>query len=221
MRILLVEDDPILGDGIRAGLRHDGYTVDWITQGTQAALALKSAEFDLLVLDLNLPGKSGLDILRELRHNKLSLPVLILTARDTIEDRVKGLDSGADDYLVKPFDLDELLARIRALLRRSQGRSQPLITHQNLLLDPAAHAVTLDDKPVELSRVEFHILHMLLESRGRVLSRQRLEEGLYGWAKDIDSNTIEVHIHHLRKKLGTLIIRTIRGVGYIIDKPIT
>ena len=219
MRILLIEDDPILGDGILAGLRHDGYTVDWITQGQQAASALKSAEFDLLILDLNLPGKSGLDILRELRHNKNPLPVLILTARDTIEDRVMGLDTGADDYLVKPFDLDELLARIRALLRRSQGRSQPIIIHQNLQLDPAAHAVTLDDKLIEISRVEFHILHMLLESRGRVLSRQRIEEGLYGWAKDIDSNTIEVHIHHLRKKLGSLIIRTIRGVGYTIDKP--
>ncbi len=220
MRILLVEDDPILGDGIRAGLRHDGYTVDWITQGQQASTALKSAEFDLLVLDLNLPGKSGLEILRELRQNKNPLPVLILTARDTVDDRIKGLDTGADDYLVKPFDLDELLARIRALLRRSQGRSQPIITHQNLQLDPAAHTVSVDDKPVDISRVEFQILHTLLESRGRVLSRQRLEEGLYGWTKDTDSNTIEVHIHHLRKKLGSLIIRTIRGVGYIIDKPV-
>lgn len=219
MRILLVEDDPILGDGIRAGLRQDGYTVDWITDGTQASSALKDNVFDLLVLDLNLPGRSGLEILRELRARNNPTPVLILTARDTVEDRVKGLDAGSDDYLVKPFDLDELLARIRALLRRSQGRTQPTITHQNLELDPAAHAVSLNNKPVELSNIEFLILHNLLESRGKVLSRQRLEESLYGWTKDIDSNTIEVHIHHLRKKLGATLIRTIRGVGYIIDKP--
>lgn len=219
MRILLVEDDPILGDGIRAGLRQDGYTVDWITDGTQAGSALKDNVFDLLVLDLNLPGRSGLEILRELRARNNPTPVLILTARDTVEDRVKGLDAGSDDYLVKPFDLDELLARIRALLRRSQGRTQPTITHQNLELDPAAHAVSLNNKPVELSNIEFLILHNLLESRGKVLSRQRLEESLYGWTKDIDSNTIEVHIHHLRKKLGATLIRTIRGVGYIIDKP--
>ncbi len=219
MRILLVEDDPILGDGITAGLHQDGYTIDWVTDGLQATAALKSAEFDLLVLDLNLPGRPGLDILRELRASNATMPVLILTAMDTVENRVKGLDCGADDYLVKPFDLDELLARIRALLRRSHGRTQPTLVHENLVLDPAAHGVSLSGKSVELSPGEFQVLQMLLEARGRVLSRQRLEDGLYGWAKDIDSNTIEVHIHHLRRKLGNTLIRNIRGVGYIIDKP--
>jgi two-component system, OmpR family, response regulator QseB len=219
MRILLVEDDPILGDGITAGLHQDGYTIDWVTDGLQATAALKSAEFDLLVLDLNLPGRPGLDILRELRASNATMPVLILTAMDTVENRVKGLDSGADDYLVKPFDLDELLARIRALLRRSHGRTQPTLIHENLVLDPAAHGVSLAGKAVELSPGEFQVLQMLLEARGRVLSRQRLEDGLYGWAKDIDSNTIEVHIHHLRRKLGNTLIRNIRGVGYIIDRP--
>ncbi|MBI3562385.1 MAG: response regulator transcription factor [Gammaproteobacteria bacterium] len=218
MRILLVEDDPILGDGIAAGLRHDGYTVDWVTDGVQATTALKTALFDLLVLDLNLPGRPGIEILRELRGNDNKMPVLILTAKDTVDDRVRGLDSGADDYLVKPFDLDELLARIRALLRRSLGRSQPTITHGSLVLDPAAHCVTLEGKLIELSPGEFQILQMLLESSGRVLSRQHLEDGLYGWTKDIDSNTIEVHIHHLRRKVGNALIRNIRGVGYIIDK---
>lgn len=219
MRILLVEDDPILGDGIAAGLHQDGYTIDWVTDGLQATAALKSAEFDLLVLDLNLPGRPGLDILRELRASNATMPVLILTAMDTVDNRVKGLDCGADDYLVKPFDLDELLARIRALLRRSHGRTQPTLVHENLILDPAAHGVSLSGKSVELSPGEFQVLQMLLEARGRVLSRQRLEDGLYGWAKDIDSNTIEVHIHHLRRKLGNTLIRNIRGVGYIIDKP--
>lgn len=219
MHILLVEDDPILGDGINAGLKHDGYKVDWITDGQKAAVALQKSQFDLLMLDLNLPGRSGMEVLRDLRNYNQQLPVLVLTARDTTEDRVKGLDSGADDYLVKPFDLDELLARVRALLRRSQGHIGRTLVHDNLILDTAAHSVTLAEKAVDLSPGEFQILQTLLESRGRVLSRQQLEESLYGWTKDIDSNTIEVHIHHLRKKLGNDLIRNIRGVGYIIDKP--
>lgn len=221
MHILLVEDDPILGDGINAGLKQDGYKVDWVTDGQKAIASLQKASFDLLMLDLNLPGRSGMEVLHDLRVNNQELPVLILTARDTIEDRVKGLDSGADDYLVKPFDLDELLARVRALLRRTQGHTGRTLVHHNLILDTAAHRVTVDEKDVDLSPGEFQILQTLLESRGRVLSRQQLEESLYGWTKDIDSNTIEVHIHHLRKKLSNEIIRNIRGVGYIIDKPTT
>lgn len=219
MRILLVEDDPILGDGIKAGLIQDQYNVDWLTNGEQATQALHSDSYDLLLLDLNLPGKSGLDILKELRNNNDVIPVLILTARDAIEDRVKGLDTGADDYLTKPFELDELLARVRALVRRSKGRSSPTLVHGDLELSPAEHTLTKSGQPVELSPVEFNLLHLLLENRGRVFPRPKLEDNLYGWNKDVDSNTIEVHIHHLRKKLGSDLIRTVRGVGYVIDKP--
>lgn len=218
MRILLVEDDPILGDGIQVGLGQDGYNVDWFTDGNQAGNAIKSGHYDLLLLDLNLPGRSGLDILKEIRKQKIEFPVLILTARDSVEDRVKGLDSGADDYLGKPFELDELLARVRALLRRSKGRSSPVLTHRDIELDPAKHTVTQSGQSVDLSPAEFNLLLLLLESCGRVFPRSRLEENLYGWNKDVDSNAIEVHIHHLRKKLGSDLIRTIRGVGYIIDK---
>lgn len=218
MRLLLVEDDPVLGDGIRAGLSQEGYGVDWITDGQQAANALQTEQFDLLVLDLNLPRKSGLEILRQLRGQNDPLPVLILTARDTLSDRVTGLDAGADDYLIKPFDLDELFARVRALLRRSKGRAEPQIVHGDLVLNPAAHTVMLNGQPVELTSGEFSLLELLLEERGHVISRSRLEETLYGWHKEIDSNTIEVYVHHLRKKLGNSLIRTVRGVGYVIDK---
>ena len=219
MRLLLVEDDPILGDAIKSGLNQDGYNVDWIQNGNQASQAISTEQLDLLVLDLNLPGKSGLALLQEIRRKGNPLPVLILTARNTIEDRVAGLDSGADDYLTKPFDLDELLARVRALLRRSKGRATPTIVHGELVLDPAAHTVTLSGKPVELSVAEFNLLHLLLDARGHVFQRSQLEEKLYGWNKDIESNTIEVYIHYLRKKLGSDLIRTVRGVGYVIDKP--
>ncbi|TAL21537.1 MAG: response regulator [Nitrospirae bacterium] len=219
MRLLLVEDDTLLGDGVRAGLRQAGYTVDWCKEGRAAQRALESESYALMVLDLGLPQLSGLDLLAWLRQKGESLPVLILTARDTVADRVKGLDSGADDYLIKPFDLEELTARIRALLRRHGGRAAPLISRDKLTLDPAAHVVTLDNQPVDLAPREFAILQALLENAGRVLSRERLEQILYGWGEEVESNAVEVHIHHLRRKLGATLIRTIRGVGYVIEKP--
>lgn len=224
MRLLLVEDDKLLGDGIQAGLIQAGYAVDWMENGESAESALRSEEYELMILDLGLPDRSGLEVLKRLRNKVFSaqdnaLPVLILTARDTVSDRVTGLDAGADDYMIKPFDLDELNARIRALTRRHHGRANPVIRHAGLVLDPAAHTVTLNGQAVKLSQREFAILQLLLESRGRVLSRNQLEEGLYSWGEEIESNTVEVYIHHLRKKLGADLIRTLRGVGYIIDKP--
>jgi len=218
MRLLLVEDDSLLGDGIRAGLRQSGYTVDWCRDGRAAQRAMEAEPYALMVLDIGLPQLSGLDLLKWLRSKGGDLPVLILTARDTVADRVKGLDSGADDYVVKPFDLEELAARIRALLRRHGGRTVPLICHDRLTLDPAAHTLMQDNQPVELSPREFAVLQALLENSGRVLSRERLEQSLYGWGDEVESNAVEVYIHHLRRKLGTSLIRTIRGVGYVIEK---
>ncbi len=223
MRLLLVEDDKLLGDGIQAGLNQAGYAVDWMENGQSAESALRTEEYELMILDLGLPDRCGLDILKRLRNRHFptqdsKLPVLILTARDTVSDRITGLDSGADDYMIKPFDLDELNARIRALTRRHHGRANPVITHGNLTLDPAAHTLTLDKQAIKLSRREFAILQLLLESCGRVLSRRQLEEGLYSWGEEVESNAVEVYIHHLRKKLGSGLIRTLRGVGYIIDK---
>jgi DNA-binding response OmpR family regulator len=218
MRLLLVEDDALLGDGLRAGLVQDGYSVDWLRDGTSAEAALGSGSYDLAVLDINLPGRTGLQLLKGVRNSGSILPVLLLTARDTVADRVAGLDSGADDYLVKPFDLDELLARLRALLRRHSGRASPELRHGDLVVDPAAHTVTLAGAPVEISPREFAVLQLLLENRGKVLSRSRLEEGLYSWQSEVESNAVEVYIHHLRKKLGQGLIRTVRGVGYVIDK---
>ena len=219
MRLLLVEDDSLLGDGIRAGLLQDGYSVDWLSDGEAADAALRSEHFDLMVLDLGLPKRTGLEVLKALRGRGDTLPVLILTARDTVADRVAGLDAGADDYLIKPFALDELSARLRALLRRQGGRAINTIDHGALSLDPVGHAVTLSGKPVELSPREFALLQLLLENRGKVQSKPRLEESLYAWGEEVESNAIEVYIHHLRKKLGTELIRTIRGVGYVIDNP--
>jgi two-component system response regulator QseB len=218
MRLLLVEDDEPLGDALRAGLSQEGYTVDWLRDGESASVALRTEPYELVVLDLGLPRKSGIDVLKQLRDRGDSVPVLILTARDTVSDRVQGLDAGADDYLIKPFDLDELCARLRALLRRRGGRATAEIRHGEIVLDPAAHSVTRAGKPVELSPREFAVLQMLLENRGRALSRQRLEESLYSWESDVESNAVEVYVHHLRKKLGAELIRTIRGVGYIVDK---
>ena len=218
MRILLVEDDTLLGEGIQTGLVQDGYTVDWLTDGRAADQALQHNAFDLLVLDLNLPGLSGLDLLTALRSRNSDMPVLILTARDTISDRVAGLDCGADDYLVKPFDLDELSARIRALLRRAGGRASPSIVNGELSIYPSSHRVTLNDREITLSQREFAILELLAVNAGRALPRSRIEETLYGWGSDIGSNALEVHIHHLRKKLDNKWIRTIRGVGYMMEK---
>ncbi len=217
MRLLLVEDDEILGDGLAAGLKMEGYAVDWLTNGKLADEALKMNCYELVVLDLNLPDMDGLSILRALRARKDETPVLVLTAKDTVPDRVEGLDSGADDFVIKPFELDEVCARLRALARRNEGRSTPTIEHQGIVLDPASHQVTFNHENVELSQKEFEILSFLMSNIGRVVSRARLEESLYSWSSDIESNTVEVHIHYLRKKLDPSIIRTVRGVGYIID----
>jgi len=218
MRVILVEDDSLLGEGIVTGLKQQNYNVEWFQQGEPALEFLKYETFDLMVLDLGLPDISGIELLQRLRKQGSLLPVLILTAMDSVEDRISGLDAGADDYLTKPFDLEEVYARIRALLRRVGGRANPLINYQGIQLDPAAHSVTKDGKLVDLSRREYDVLLELLENLGRVLSRARLEEGLYSIDEDMASNAVEVHVHHLRKKLGGKLIRTIRGVGYTIDK---
>ena len=218
MRVLPVEDDPQLGDGLTVGLRQTGHAVDWVKDGAAADHALATEDFDLMVLDLGLPKLSGMDLLSRLRSRGQSLPVLILTARDATADKIAGLDGGADDYLVKPVDLDELAARIRALGRRAAGRAAPLLRHGDVTLDPASRRVTMADLPVELSAREFAILHALMENAGRVMSRAQLESSIYGWRDEPDSNALEVHIHHLRKKLGSDFIRTLRGVGYTIPK---
>jgi len=218
MRILLVEDDELLGDGLRTGLIQYGYTVDWLKDGLSADQALKTESFDIVVIDLGLPKVPGITVLQNLRGRGQTMPVLILTARESIDDRVKGLDSGADDYLTKPFDLDELCARLRALQRRFSSRAEPLLVHENISLDPAAHTVSLNNEPISVSRREFALLQKLLENAGRVLSREHLTQSLYGWGEDVDSNALEVHIHNLRKKFGQTFIHTIRGIGYMIDK---
>lgn len=218
MRLLLIEDDTLLGDGIQAGLMQAHYAVDWVTDGEAGEHALQVENYDALILDLTLPKKDGLKILKNLRVRGDMIPVLILTARDTINDKVIGLDSGADDYLVKPFDLDELNARLRALLRRQRGRAMPYIEYGNLRLDPAAHTLTQNGQIVMLSQRELAILQALLENVGKIMSRSQLEDSLYGWDDLIESNAVEVHIHHLRKKLGKELIRTVRGIGYTIPK---
>ncbi len=218
MRILIVEDDTLLGDGIRAGLSQNGYAADWVEDGEAAQTAMLTNDYEAVILDLGLPKVPGLEVLKKMRAQGNDTPVIILTAMDGVDERVNGLDSGADDYLTKPFDLEELTARLRALLRRRGGRSTPVITHGELIVDPASHSVTLSEKIIDISPREFTILQLLLENHGKVMSRSRLEEGLYAWNDEVESNTVEVHIHHLRKKLGAELIRTIRGVGYIIDK---
>ena len=218
MRLLLVEDDPMIGASVQSGLRQEGHTVDWVRDGKAAELALASGVHEMLLLDLGLPHKSGLELLSGLRRQGLDLPVLVITARDSVADRVKGLDAGADDYLVKPFDLDELSARIRALMRRRAGRASPRIEHGPLTLDPATHQVTLNGDPLALSAREFALLHALLEQPGVPLSRAQLEERLYGWNEEVESNTVEVYIHALRRKLGAEWIRNVRGVGYRIPE---
>jgi two-component system response regulator QseB len=218
MRILLVEDDALLGDGVKTGLKQAGFAVDWTQDGLAAKLALETEKYALIVLDLGLPKLSGSELLKWLRGRESKLPVLILTARDTVSDRVAGLNAGADDYLIKPFDLDELIARLNALLRRSVGLVSQTIKHGDIDLTPSTHQVSKNGQIVELSAREFTLLHELLLHLGRVQSREQLEQHLYGWGEEVESNSVEVHIHHLRKKLGTELIRTLRGVGYVIDK---
>lgn len=216
MRVLLVEDDPMIGKSVQQGLRQDGYTVDWLRDGEAAELALATTPYEMLLLDLGLPRKSGLELLARLRGSDNRIPVLVITARDSVADRIAGLDAGADDYVIKPFDLDELAARMRAVLRRHTGRADPVITLGDLRMNPATHELTQSGQPVPLSAREFALLQALLEQPGVPLSRARLEERLYGWGEEIESNAVEVYIHSLRRKLGTERIKNIRGVGYLI-----
>lgn len=218
MRLLLVEDDALLGDGLRAGLALDSYSVDWVRDGEAARLALQAEEYDACVLDLGLPRRDGLTVLKELRGRGSHMPVLILTARDTLENKVAGLDAGADDYLLKPIELAELQARLRALLRRASGAATPLLQYKNLSLDPASKQVTLSGQSVALSGREYALLYDLLSHKNHIRSRQELESGLYAWGEEVGSNTVEVYIHHLRKKLGTDLIRTVRGLGYVLGE---
>ena len=216
-RILLVEDDAPLGEGVKAGLEDAGHGVDWVRDGRHGREALANEQFTAVILDLGLPRLDGLAILKELRAGGDTTPVLILTARDTIDDRVKGLDAGADDYLVKPFALEELKARVRSLARRSSGRASNRIAHRGVELDMEAHSVTCRGKPVGLAPREFAVLEALIAHPGRTLTRRQLEERLYEWGREVESNAIEVHVHHLRAKLYPELIRTVRGVGYVID----
>ena len=214
MRVLLVEDDPMLGDGLRAGLRQLGFQVDWVRDGLAAERELGSGDYAAAVLDLGLPLKDGLDVLQALRARKINTPVLVLTARDAVPERIRGLDLGADDYVVKPVDLHELGARLRSLVRRSHGQTQDILRCGALQLDPAARRVSLQGEAVVLSTREFDLLHALMLNADRVMSREQLEQQLYSWGYEVDSNAIEVHIHHLRRKLHPNLIETVRGVGY-------
>jgi two-component system response regulator QseB len=218
MRLLLVEDDELLGDALKTGLTQFGYIVDWVKDGETARAVLRLESFELVILDLGLPKLSGLKMLQSVRQVGDRMPVIILTARESIEDRVQGLDMGADDYMIKPFDLNELSARVRALIRRSQGRADTVIQYKNITLDPAAHTVMLDDQIINVPRREFALLQKLLENSGQALSRDQLMQSIYGWDEDVDSNALEVHIHNLRKKLNANFIRTIRGIGYMAEK---
>ena len=218
MKILLVEDDALLGEGLFTGLQRMKYSIDWIKNGETALAAMLQTEYDAVILDIGLPRMSGLEVLKQVRNRGNSLPVLILTALDAVSDRVNGLDAGADDYLVKPFEFTELCARLRALTRRSRGIAEQKKCSKNIEIDPAAHSVTLDQQVIELSRREFALLEELVSSAGRVLSKNYLEQKLYSWGDEIGSNTIEVHVHHLRKKFGSELIKTVRGVGYIVPR---
>ena len=216
MRILLAEDDPLLGDGLRSGLRQLGFQVDWVRDGEAADRELRSGAYAAAVLDLGLPRRDGLDVLAAARGQGVRTPVLVLTARDAVPDRIRGLDTGADDYVVKPADLLELAARLRALVRRAHGQPQDVLEVRGIVLDPAAHLVRHDGKAVTLPAREFDVLHALMLNAGRVLSREQLEQHLYSWGREVDSNAVEVHIHHLRRKLGPSVIQTVRGVGYMM-----
>jgi DNA-binding response OmpR family regulator len=217
MRILLVEDDPMIGESVADGLKAEGYAVDWVRDGKEAEVAISATPYSLVVLDLGLPRRDGIEVLKGIRERRIDVPVLVMTARDTVRDRIKGLDAGADDYLVKPFDLDELTARARALLRRAAGRAEPTIERGPLRIDPAAHEVTWNGEPVPLSAREYALLAALAERQGAVLSRSQLEEKLYGWNESVGSNAVEVHIHNVRKKLGEGVIRNVRGLGYTLS----
>lgn len=216
MRILLAEDDPLLGDGLKAGLRQLGFQVDWVRDGAAAECELRAHPYAAAVLDLGLPRMDGLDVLTSIRRAGISIPVLVLTARDTVPDRIRGLDLGADDYVIKPVDLHELAARLRALVRRAHGQPHDVLSAQDVELDPAARSVRKADSPVTLSTREFDLLHVLMLSAGRVLTRGQLEQQLYSWGQEVESNAVEVHIHNLRRKLGNALIQTVRGVGYIL-----
>ncbi|MDC6165808.1 response regulator [Paucibacter sp. XJ19-41] len=218
MRLLLVEDDQMIGEQLLDLLRAEGYAVDWVRDGEQADTALQAQDYDLLLLDLGLPRRDGMSVLRCLRARKQRLPVLIATARDALAQRVEGLDAGADDYVLKPFELDELLARIRALLRRASGRAEPVYEHLGVSLNPATHEATVGGQPVTLSAREWAVLEPLLARPGLVLSRQQLEEKLYSWKDEVTSNAVEVYIHGLRKKLGSGLIQNVRGLGYMVPK---
>ncbi|MEH0834537.1 response regulator [Pectobacterium cacticida] len=216
MRVLLIEDDRLIGDGLKAGLSKLGFNIDWFTEGKAGAAALEAASYDAVVLDLSLPGLDGMDILRQWRQAGHDEPVLILTARDALEQRVEGLQQGADDYLCKPFALMEVAARLQALIRRRHGQLQPTLTHGAVSLEPGSRSVTLNNEPLILKSRELALLELFLLNPNRVLTRAQLEEKLYGWDDDVSSNAVEVHIHHLRKKLGSGFIRTVHGIGYIL-----
>ena len=217
MRLLLVEDDTMIGRAVRQGLGDAGFTVDWVMDGRAAELALANGVYDLAVLDLGLPAKDGMAVLRELRARRDSLPVLIVTARDAVGDRIAGLNAGADDYVLKPFDLDELVARVHALLRRRADNALPLLQHGRLALDPIGHQAWADGTEVRLSAKEFALLEALMQRPGAVMSRQQLEDAIYGWQEEVGSNAVEVHLHNLRRKLGPDAIRNVRGVGYKVS----
>jgi two-component system response regulator QseB len=218
MRVLVVEDDRMIAKGLHTALKQDGYAVDGVSDGRSAAAALRTSRFDVVLLDLGLPERDGLEVLRELRSRGDATPVIIVTARDDVQNRIQGLDAGADDYIVKPFDLDEVAARMRSVLRRSAGRGDPCIRHRGIALDPVSHAVERNGEPVVLSAHEFAVLEALMQRPGSVLSRAQLEDRLYGWSEGIESNAVEVYVHGLRRKLGNDVIRTLRGVGYFVPK---
>lgn len=219
MRILLVEDDPSLGEGLRTALRRAAYAVDWLQDGASALAAIRTGGIDLVVLDLGLPRKDGLEVIREARRAGATVPILVLSARERAADRMLGLDLGADDYVGKPFDNGELLARVRALLRRSSGQASPTLAFAGLALDPASLTVTWQGRVVDLPRREVALLRLLMEHPGRIVSRETAQQRLYGWDEDVASNAVDVHVHHLRKRLHPALIRTVRGVGYALDDP--
>ncbi len=220
MRVLIAEDDPLLGDALHAGLRQRGFEADWVRDGVAADLALTDGGYAAVVLDLGLPRQDGMKVLAAQRARRNAVPILVLTARDAVEDRVRGLDAGADDYVLKPVDLDELAARVRALVRRARGEPSPVLEVGELAIDPKARTVRFRGAPVELQAKEFNVLHELASSAGRVLTRDQLQQRIYAWGEEVESNAVDVHIHHLRRKLAPELIRTVRGVGYLLPRDV-